>query len=389
MMRTRLVNRIIGMKVLVAMLKAAGFGAAKKQLIADAALDIFAAKLERSWNKIWRNALRAQIVSKAQSQDDDEFDGEELDMLVNSAKEKAHDDFLADWLAIGLAAYLFAAGISKPTKQEQTIVVEQTAAEYKTIWRIVSGDIERVKSEVARQMLPPLELIPTKDEAIKKLTFAGTAAGGSLPPTKPPTGTAPEAGGWSFSENYKDSLARLIEESNAAATKVLDPVKGLKETTYNMGQDLGYQVGRYGKGDITKEEFRAAAKGMFQDYYREAYRLGKVRAGGAYALNEADLAKIKPLTIDENKFLARWLRDIEKKYTELTPEAFDARMQWRGDLYAKALRGVFHEGWIAEVPDKARVRWVLGIAEHCESCLEEADIGWRTADTLTRVPGDG
>lgn len=72
-------------------------------------------------------------------------------------------------------------------------------------------------------------------------------------------------------------------------------------------------------------------------------------------------------------------------------ELSEAQIQARVKMYAGACWAAYWtvSSWLAKEEGRNEVLWVLGVAEHCEDCVDLAGRGWQPMSQLHQVPGDG
>jgi len=329
-------------------------------------------RLSALWAAFWATALDSFAPPmKKQDDEEDELEGGKRAIVswMREKEEKARKEYGAAWLAAAIAAYTAAIGIEAREKEKKAMRL-------------------RAEREAARQMAETRQKMRQMMAALEMQVLAAPSLEASADMAV--RGIMQAAAFFDPSVNARASLAAFVEDALAEAARETKPLAAFRELHRGMDFQVRRVVGLYNEGKASAEEWRARMKEIFADNYREAYRLGKLRAGGHYALTAADRAELRRLVVDENKFLAKWIRDARTKYLALPEETARARMLWRGGLYADALQGVFNAGWLSALGAEEEILWVMNpLAEHCETCLEESAKGWRRRSDLTRVPGDG
>ncbi|MBC8446076.1 MAG: hypothetical protein H8D74_02630, partial [Chloroflexi bacterium] len=92
------------------------------------------------------------------------------------------------------------------------------------------------------------------------------------------------------------------------------------------------------------------------------------------------------------EYLEGFREDIREKQEEDEDADLSLWLIARAALYAGSLWAMYHiiEREAERERGRDEVRWVLGVAEHCEDCLELAGRDWMPIDDLGgQVPGDG
>lgn len=124
--------------------------------------------------------------------------------------------------------------------------------------------------------------------------------------------------------------------------------------------------------------------------HTEACYLGRTLAGDTAPPEEDDRKFAALVMAGELWFLARFVEDLERgRYVGEDGEIREAGIRQRALLYAGKLAATAIEAWALTLGPEAEGRWVLQPAEHCETCLSEAALGWRPLQSFTRWPGGG
>lgn len=149
--------------------------------------------------------------------------------------------------------------------------------------------------------------------------------------------------------------------------------------------------------ETTDREFAEGARREIALAHAEAACLGRSLAGA-----RANPALMTAIGRAEAELDAAYLMDftvdlVAGRYDE--DDAGEAGLGRRAMLYAKRLRGTANRAWAGVQVSRASAAgppkqglaalWVLGAAEHCGDCIEEAGEGWRPLGDLSRYPGDG
>jgi hypothetical protein len=326
-------------------------------------------RLQSAWQRIWESvfAPAEDAVGKAEEASDQDEPTSPIAWARRETK-RAEKDYTDEWIAVAILAYLASIGLEPRDTERRAIEIAAANAAKETLLPL-HEQIERAIVEIETAVAAQPNLVPQMDTAVRVLHRVATF--------HDPTADAGK------------SITVFVDEALAQVAREMPPAKAFAELHQSMGFQIRRLVRQVNANSISQEEWRAGMKSIFADNYREAFRLGKLMNGGEYVLTGTDQARLKALITDENKFLARWLKDARTKYLDLPDQTRAARMLWRGELYADALKGVFNEGWLSVVPDLEEILWQTTAAESCPTCIDENAMGWRAASTLTRVPGDG
>ena len=147
-------------------------------------------------------------------------------------------------------------------------------------------------------------------------------------------------------------------------------------------RQLATGVSDLDKGDIEVSELNKAGRGNFSWFYAQAYKLGKGTTGDDDTLSDEDKAYLKDEIKDEYRYFKKFSDDIAKGEGKMN-------YQDRAEMYGQALDGLFLQGQVSSLPHETQIYWRLGVAEHCNDCLEFAAGSPYTPDTLPAVPRDG
>jgi hypothetical protein len=115
-------------------------------------------------------------------------------------------------------------------------------------------------------------------------------------------------------------------------------------------------------------------KASIRRAYDQAFVLGRRAAGNLTSPNEADDESVARLRVDEYKYLRGFLKDMRDGTGSMPYEN-------RADYYGKAAREAYWLGY-ARADTSRRIKWVLGVAEHCADCERMADKGLMSVPDL-------
>lgn len=132
-------------------------------------------------------------------------------------------------------------------------------------------------------------------------------------------------------------------------------------------------------GEIDLDEFKRRVHDVIRDSFRDAYSAGR----GTTKLDDADEEWLRRATEAEVGYAHKFGEEIE------AGDMSDDRRLQRVGMYADTVRGIDYSGQVESLPDDARIRWVLGNAEHCEDCLLLAANSPYTKWELPTTPRSG
>lgn len=150
---------------------------------------------------------------------------------------------------------------------------------------------------------------------------------------------------------------------------------------------------RLASGDIGPGQFRDFMQKTLRRAFVDAYRYGMGAAGYRTTLTDIDLQEIRSYLVEDTEYLSNFVSQIRSGHVPIVAEDRGPGMghfllKDRAELYAHALRELYWAGYVARDPVGTQFDWVLGIAEHCDPCIEMADGTPYTKEQLNgRVPG--
>jgi len=112
---------------------------------------------------------------------------------------------------------------------------------------------------------------------------------------------------------------------------------------------------------------------MRQEIKREYIRQYLAGKGGIDQMTARDWGSIGGAIADQYRYLDRFAQEIaDGKLTE-------GQIRMRSGMYVNSAREAFERAKkrAAAEAQMDDVRWVLGIAEHCEDCVDLSNLGWR------------
>ena len=133
-------------------------------------------------------------------------------------------------------------------------------------------------------------------------------------------------------------------------------------------------------GKISITQWEAAMRTMIRDIFRQA---AIQSAGGAQNVTPSQWGYEGYLVKLQYQFLSKFAKDIQSN-----PQAWlNGRLGVRMNLYKEAGRGAYEQTHRKDM-EKAgfeRERRLLGAADHCPGCLEQAGLGWQPIGTLDPI----
>ncbi len=106
-----------------------------------------------------------------------------------------------------------------------------------------------------------------------------------------------------------------------------------------------------------------------------------VHAGGVRHMTPRQLGMVGAATREQYRYLNRFAREIESGLP------LDGRFLQRVRMYAAAGRQLYHriEREVMEARGMTHERNLLGVADHCDGCVEETSRGWVAIGTLVPI----
>lgn len=181
--------------------------------------------------------------------------------------------------------------------------------------------------------------------------------------------------GWdAVSKRYRD-----IETGHyMPRTQVLGYVdQSLKASTVASSQLAGF----VGDKALAPKDFATFFRDELKKEYIRQYTLG---IGGREQMTHSDWGKVGAMLQEQYKYLRNFEKDLATK--ELTPEQIASR----SEMYVNSAREAFETAHAknAKALGLGEEAWILGMAEHCDKCLEYAGMGWQPVGTFP-TPGAG
>ncbi len=184
----------------------------------------------------------------------------------------------------------------------------------------------------------------------------------------------------SDSYGWNERANRYIDLTTGRFVAFLDVRDELEQVIEASGQNIRMITERLQVGEISLSEWQV---GMAQEI-RVLHAASYASARGGWAqMSQADWGACGALVKKQYQFLQGFADDIASG-----AQSMDGRLLVRADLYAQAGRGTFEEarrrserlrhGAIFEIR-------VLGAADHCNGCLEQAAKRWQPIGTLDPI----
>ena len=114
---------------------------------------------------------------------------------------------------------------------------------------------------------------------------------------------------------------------------------------------------------------------MRQEIKREYIRQYLAGRGGVEQMTPKDWGSIGGAIAEQYRYLDRFAQEIaDGNLTE-------GQIRMRSSMYINSAREAFERAKERAAAEARldEVRWVLGIAEHCEDCVALSNLGWRAA----------
>lgn len=163
---------------------------------------------------------------------------------------------------------------------------------------------------------------------------------------------------------------------------------------FNSGQlgSLSNLVERLAKGELSNDAFGLLFVGALDDGHSGSWVRGKARAlrDPLTSLDSLDYRRIRDIHDLEQDFLAGFLDDLDAgRYTKPDGSLDSGAIGRRAQMYGLRLRGTANEAFVETSPADDQFKWVLGVSEHCSTCLELASLSPFSKDELWTFPGAG
>lgn len=135
-------------------------------------------------------------------------------------------------------------------------------------------------------------------------------------------------------------------------------------------------------GDISLAEWRASMMAEIKTMHTAA---AAAKRGGWAQMSQSDWGWTGSKIKAQYQYLERFAQQILDGTQKL-----DGRVLTRANLYGMAQRGTFEEMGrrLAFNAGYTEERRVLGAAEHCDGCVEQAGQGWQPLGTLDPIGGE-
>lgn len=194
---------------------------------------------------------------------------------------------------------------------------------------------------------------------------------------------------WISSEDKKPLPAKLDAAGKrklAAITRTLPDSGGRRHVRSELASirsklvdELNGVAKRVQAGALNAKAARTQAAAVMTQPVLHAMRLGFLLAGvpGWQPTNE-QLDDVASLIGDEADFFGAFM-------AELASEAVSHRI----GLYGGVVDSGMWRGWTTTMPEGSKIDWVLGMAEHCQDCIDLAANGPYTEETLPTLPRNG
>lgn len=133
-------------------------------------------------------------------------------------------------------------------------------------------------------------------------------------------------------------------------------------------------------GSITLAQWEAGMRDIIREEFTNAMIAAK---GGREFVTQSDWGYLGSLLKKQYQYLHNFAADIAKN-----PEAWmNGRLNMRMSLYQKASYAAFQEMVRREHIENGYTdeRRVLGVADHCPGCLQQASLGWQPIGTLDPI----
>lgn len=135
------------------------------------------------------------------------------------------------------------------------------------------------------------------------------------------------------------------------------------------------------RGEVSLSEWETRMRGLVKEAHAVAYATAK---GGWSRMTQADYGRLGSIVKEQYRYLRSFSADVALGTVPRT-----SAIRARARLYAESARRTHFETERRLMAGRGYVeeRSVLGIADHCDGCLEEAGKGWRPIGVLLPIGG--
>jgi hypothetical protein len=135
-------------------------------------------------------------------------------------------------------------------------------------------------------------------------------------------------------------------------------------------------------------EFGEGMVALLEQAHLGAAWRGRILAGDRRRIQDFDRSFAREIAATQADFLLDWLDQIDDgRYSDAAGFLNLAAMRQRGRYYLERLRGSANDAFLAASDAEEMFDWELGIAEHCEDCLELARYSPYRERELPTTPG--
>lgn len=169
---------------------------------------------------------------------------------------------------------------------------------------------------------------------------------------------------------FRDESGRFVARSTVR--------HGLDETLRSAAAEVVTLSERLQAGTIALAEWRAEMAREVKNAHLAAATLAK---GGWAQMTPADYGRAGAVIKEQYGLLGQFAAQIESGEQLMTGVAN------RSSLYLEAARPTYHavERREMQVRNVAEERSVLGFADHCAECIEQAELGWQPLGEMVPI----
>lgn len=169
---------------------------------------------------------------------------------------------------------------------------------------------------------------------------------------------------------YRSSSGRFVPQSQVR--------RALERRVEAAGREMQRLAEQLRSGAISTTQWRSEMHRRMRDVH--LFSAATVKGGWAQ-MTPADFGRVGARMKEQLKFLDNFARDIDRGLP------LDGRFLRRAGLYALSGRETAHRTQTLQMQTRAfdEERSVLGVAEHCPVCVDEAAKGWVPIGTLIPI----
>lgn len=193
-------------------------------------------------------------------------------------------------------------------------------------------------------------------------------------------------------------LTMAFDDGDPVAAFIQNMGEGLSQKEWDafiqeIRVRLNRELGKVFRGTISPDQFGDAIYQHLLGAHSVSVAAGRQKAGVLGMLSDEDKQVGFFHATQQGQFIDGYVKRIKEKAARYWDEE---KGEWKKgvmnrdlQMYASRLRGTASIAFEAYSPDDAQFNWKLGIAEHCEDCINLAADSPHMKGELPVFPGDG